>query len=167
MVLAACGASLAACAGVRAPAGGACLPVGAMRLEMRHGDEWEPVAWLDEDGGFHQEVNRRVPRAGGRVAGDAVVDATGKVAIRCDADHVIHQEGSPFTMRFGADDALADKMDRIYVRDDGFVEASFLRAHPPEVAPWRVVARLPEQRRTAEMLVLMAMMSADWESLAR
>jgi hypothetical protein len=155
-------ASLAACAGVRSPEGGACLPVSAMRLEMRHGDGWAPVAWLDNDGTFHQTVNRRGPAPVVRIAGDAVVAlSNGKVGIYCDAAHVLHQQGSPFTMRFGPDDALADRMDRIYVRDDGMVEATFQRGRP-QVAPWRVTARLPEERRTAELLVLLAMMSVDW-----
>jgi hypothetical protein len=137
-----------------------------MRMEVRHGDEWEPVAWIDDDGTFHQKVNTR-DHSTVRIVGDAVVGPSGKPGLRCDADHVLHQEGSPFTMRFGADDALADSMDRIYVRDDGMVEGTFERGGKPQIAPWRVTAHLPEERRTAELLVLLSMMSVDWEGLAR
>jgi hypothetical protein len=132
-----------------------------MRLEVRRGDGWEPVAWIDDDGLFHQTVNPRDTSVV-RIVGDAVVGRSGKPGLRCDAEHVLHQEGSPFTMRFGADDALADTMDRIYVRDDGMVEGTFQRGGKPQIAPWRVAAQLPEQRRTAELLVLLAMMSVDW-----
>ncbi len=137
-----------------------------MRLEVRQGEAWKPVAWIDDDGTFHQTVNRR-DRSTVRIVGDTVVGPSGRPGLRCDAARVLHEEGSPFTMRFGADDALADSMDRIYVRDDGMVEGTFERGGVPHVAPWRVTAHLPAERRTAELLVLLSMMSADWESLAR
>jgi hypothetical protein len=152
--------ALAACTGARSPQGGTCLPFAPMKLLVQEGDEWEPESWIDEQGVVTQTVSRRAGPVA-RLAGDTVLDMKGTVQLTCDASLVLHQKGSPFTMRFQQDDALADRYDRIYVGDDGIVEMAM--GHKNQKAPWKVTAHLPEQRRTAELLVLITMMSADWD----
>ena len=86
---------------------------------------------------------------------------TGQLVVWCELDRTVRLASAKATMRFDDHDALvaADGM-RIYVRDSGEVEAALHGAS--KLMPWRIVGASPSERRTAEMLIFIAIASIDW-----
>lgn len=160
----ACGGGAGGAAAPQTPSASAvCLPVAPMQLlVLEHGSEWEPVASLAADGSFSLSVNKR-DRAVLRLAADELRDAQGAPKMSCDASRVLHMNGSALTMQFDASDALVgsgNDRSRIFVSDTGDVVVDFGGA--PRAAPWRIAGVSPGTRRTAELLVLSTLASADW-----
>lgn len=139
------------------------MPVAPMQLQaLEHGSEWEPVAILAADGTISQSVSKN-PGVAFHIAADVLQDPTGAAKMTCDANRVLHLGGSQLTMHFDGSDALVgdgNDHSRIFVSDAGEVEVNLGRKN--QVMPWRVTGVSAATRRTAEILVLAAMSSANW-----
>jgi hypothetical protein len=140
-----------------APSAGACLPLAPMELLERHGEQWETMARLGGDGLIFE---RKQPNPVMRIAGDGIVNPAGDVLARCEGDRTLTKLG----LRFDEHDALLEPTTghRIYVHDSGEVEAAF--NGPAHVFPWHVNGSTRATRRTAELLVLVAVLSMHFHA---
>lgn len=148
--------------GSQSPSGGGCFPVAPLQLTvLEHGSEWEPVAMLAADGTITASVGKSATSF--RIVGDTLQDGSGAPKMTCDSSRVLHVGSAAATMHFDASDALVgDGRDRsrIFVADSGDVEVAL--GGPSRPMPWRVVGVTASTRRTAELLVLATMASANW-----
>jgi len=142
--------------GPRSAAANECWPVVPLRLEaLEHGSEWEPMVWLEADGSVHHSKSNsnfaRITPNRVEFPGDNLV---------CNADHSVATTGGPSNMHYDASDALVENDIRIFVRDDGEVEMT--SGKTPVFGPngkgrARVVGDTATARRTAEVLILLAL----------
>ncbi|MGZ3453265.1 MAG: hypothetical protein ACXVEF_26920 [Polyangiales bacterium] len=152
LLLASCGPR----PGANSPTSGACWPVVPLRLDaLEHGSEWEPMVWMEADGSVH---HTKTNSAYARVAPDRV--HLGDEDLVCAADRTITATKGASGMRYDASDALFVDPMRIFVRDDGEVEMSQGTAvifGAGGKGRARVVGDIRAARRTAELLVVLAL----------
>jgi hypothetical protein len=134
----------------------ACWPVVPLRLEaLEHKTEWEPLVVLEADGSVQ---HLKTKKTFAKVTPDRV-HFPGDDLI-CNANRSITTTGGPSDMHYDGSDALVESDIRIFVRDDGEVE---MTSHgkaifgPTGSGRARVVGDIATARRTAEVLVLLAL----------
>ncbi|CAN5138967.1 hypothetical protein BH09MYX1_BH09MYX1_05370 [soil metagenome] len=128
-------------------------------LALEHGAEWEPIATLAADGSV--STSRKHDAIAFLIAADEVRDAKGVAKFTCDTTRTLHVVSSPLSMHFDASDALVgdgNDTSRIFVADSGDVEVTL--GGPSRTMPWKVTGASRATRRTAELVVLVAMTSA-------
>jgi hypothetical protein len=113
------------------------------------------MMWLDADGTVHRSKEKS---AFARVTPNRV-EFPGDNLI-CNVGHSVTTTGGPSDMHYDASDALVESDIRIFVRDDGEVEMTSGKAMlfgPSGKGRARVVGDIAGARRTAEVLVLLAL----------
>jgi hypothetical protein len=132
-----------------------CWPVVPLRLDaFEHESEWEPMVWLEADGSVHHSKGN----AFARVTGDRA--HLGNEDLVCNPDRTVGATGGASGVRYDANDVLLVDAMKIFVRDDGEVEMT--DGAQPVFGPGgkgraRVVGDVRGARRTAELLVLIAL----------
>ena len=171
LISAGCGGAPAAGGGGSGGGSGPCWPIEAFRIDaLEHGTEWEPVFEVTDAGevyraGDKQTVRARFASAGGtqtltlaRGGGDGGDES---MVLTCGADHVVTMAGKTYRLPYDARDELSegDKI-RVYVADDGEVQQQ-MGEHtvfgPRGDGQARVVGNIARVRRTAEMVLFLAM----------
>ena len=141
---------------VTAPASDPCFPVAPMALLVREHDDagGEPQIALAADGTI---TGRR--RILGRVAGDRIVDPDGAEIVSCGEARTLRFRGSRFQARFSEHDEFVDTDGtRVVVTDEGVPILAPRGMGIGQMAPGRFQPFDRRARRTAVMLVLLAMM---------
>ena len=146
---------------------GPCLPVSRLELAgLEHGAEWEPLVVLQPDGTI-SDLRKGSAVTVGRLADDQLFGGAGVSWMTCTPERTLVERGVPSQAHFDARDALVDSDGSVLrVDDDGAVRYT-TRAGDPTAgddggATLRVLGVTPEARRTAEVLVFVALASADW-----
>jgi len=121
---------------------------------LDHGTEWKAIVWLDAAGSIHHSKSAEPI---GRLANDRADLGDGNMI--CKPSGVVSIPGSESDARYGSDDALELGAARIYVSDAGEVE---FREGDRDIlgtkttGKVRVTGDVKKARRTAEILVLLA-----------
>ena len=138
---------------ISSPVAEACFPLAAMSLVPEGGGE--PIASLGADGAIS-----RGGHVVARIEGDRVLAPSGDEIVACGADHSLTFRGSAARARFSHDDEFVDADDtRVVVTDEGQPVLAPHGMHLGKTAPARVTPFEPKARRTAVLLVLLAMMT--------